>query len=90
MQEDVARMDESARDQILWAALRLGGGRGATFAPQDVIDELRRSGTKLADSTIRTEVTSRMCANTPKNHGTVYADLERVGPGRYRLIDSHG
>jgi hypothetical protein len=37
MQEDVARMDESARDQILWAALRLGGGRGATFAPQDVI-----------------------------------------------------
>lgn len=83
-------MDQTAREQILWAARRLAGGQEATFAPQNVIDELHRRGTMLADTTIRTHVTSRMCANAPANHGTVYADLERVGPGRYRLIGSHG
>jgi len=83
-------MEETARDQILRAVHRLDGGRGTTFAPQDVVDELHRRGTTLADSTIRTQVTSRMCANAPPNHATVYADLERVGPGRYRLVHSSG
>jgi hypothetical protein len=50
-------MDQTAREQILWAARRLAGGQEATFAPQDVIDELHRRGTMLADTTIRTHVT---------------------------------
>jgi len=32
-----------------------------------------------------THVASRMCADAPDNHGTVYADLDRVGHGLYRL-----
>lgn len=64
-------MVSTARDQVLRAVGHLDGGRGTTFAAQDVIDELHRLGTTLADSTIRTHVTSRMCANAPSNHGTV-------------------
>jgi hypothetical protein len=40
------------------------------------------------ESTIRTHVVSRMCANAPDNHAVVYADLERVRPGYYRLLHS--
>jgi hypothetical protein len=81
---------EGAREQILRAARRLDGGRGASFTIAEIVAEVRRYGATLADSTIRTHVTSRMCANAPKNHGTVYADLERVDRGRYRLAPKPG
>jgi hypothetical protein len=54
------------------------------FSPDDVIREMRRRGSTYRDSTIRTHVVSRMCANAPGHHGTVYDDLNRVGPGLYR------
>ena len=49
----------------------------------DVLREMRDS--TYSESTIRTHVTSRMCANAPDNHGTTYDDLVRVGRGLYRL-----
>ena len=55
-----------------------------TFTAQDVIYELGRRGTSYSVSTIRTHVTSRLCANAPDNHGQVYSDLERVERGRYQ------
>ncbi len=75
----------TARDDILAAlpAMRERSGSD-TFTAQEVIDELSRRGNTYADSTIRTHVTSRMCATAPDNHAKVYADLERVEPGRYR------
>lgn len=76
---------EGAREQILRAARLLDKGRGATFSVLEILAEVRRQGSTLADSTIRTHVTSRMCKNAPEHHGTVYADLERVERGRYRL-----
>lgn len=76
---------DGAREQVLRAARRLDRGRGATFSIPEVVAEVRRDGSTLAESTIRTHVTSRMCSNAPENHGTVYADLERVERGRYRL-----
>jgi hypothetical protein len=36
------------------------------------------------ESTIRTHVTSRMCANSPDNHAVTYPDLIRTDVGRYR------
>ena len=51
---------------------------------REVIEELRHRGTDLAESTIRTHVASRMCASAPDNHGTMYADFERVDHGEYR------
>ncbi len=75
----------TARDEILQAlpGLRAHLGR-ETFTPAEVIDELQRNGTALAESTIRTHVVSRMCASAPNHHGVVYDDLQRVGPGLYR------
>lgn len=75
----------TARDEILAAlpAVRARTGH-ETFTIQDVIDELHRRGTTLADSTIRTHVSSRMCGNAPDNHAVVFDDLERVGRGMYR------
>jgi len=62
---------------------RTGGG---PFSPQDVVNELARRGSGYSASTVRTHVVSRMCMDSPDNHGTVYADLRRVSPGRYRLL----
>ena len=75
----------TARDQIL-AALPGIEARSAdgSFSPQEVVDELRRRGSNLAESTIRTHVVSRMCANAPDNHARTYDDLLRVSDGRYR------
>jgi hypothetical protein len=42
------------------------------------------SGSDLAPATIRTHITSRMCADAPDHHGTTYDDLERVSRGVYR------
>jgi hypothetical protein len=75
----------TARDEIL-AALSSIEARSAdgSFSPQDVRDELRRRGSTYAESTIRTHVVSRMCANAPNNHARTYDDLERASDGRYR------
>lgn len=75
----------TARDEILDALPALRARLGSdVFTPADVIEELQRRGTRLADSTIRTHVVSRMCTDAPDNHAVVYDDLERVGRGQYR------
>lgn len=78
-------MSGTAREQILAAIDRIGLRSGETFSVTDVLDELRAQGSDLAESTIRTHITSRMCADAPDNHGTTYDDLERVDRGVYRL-----
>ncbi len=77
-------MSGTARDQIL-AAIRRIAGPGDTFTISEVLAELRARGSDLADSTIRTHISSRMCGNAPDHHGTTYDDLERVDRGVYRL-----
>jgi hypothetical protein len=75
----------TCRDEILAALPRLGQlAPDRTFTPQDVIDELRRRGSRFGESTVRTHVVSRMCADAPDHHARVYDDLVRVAPGRYR------
>ncbi|MBX3314380.1 MAG: hypothetical protein KF906_08680, partial [Actinobacteria bacterium] len=74
----------TAREQILAAIGRIGGRSGDTFTIAEVIDELRAQGSDLADSTIRTHISSRMCGDSPDHHGTTYDDLERVDRGVYR------
>jgi hypothetical protein len=77
-------MADTARDQILDAVRTITAGGSRTFSIVEVIAELRSRGTDLAESTIRTHVSSRMCMNAPRNHGTVYADFDRIGRGEYR------
>lgn len=78
-------MGATAREQILRAIDRITKGSADTFTIGDVLAELRVSGSDLAESTLRTHITSRMCANAPDHHGTTYDDLERVDRGIYRL-----
>jgi hypothetical protein len=54
---------------------------------KDIVNEALAIS-EFKESTIRTHVVSRMCANAPENHAVVYADLERVRPGYYRLLGS--
>ena len=76
----------TARDSVLAAARRLSAtSNDETFTIEDVLALLREEGTPYAASTIRTHVSSRMCANAPDHHAVVYRDLVRVGDGRYRL-----
>ena len=70
----------TARDEILEAL----GALGETFTPDDVIREMRRRGSRYAESTVRTHVVSRMCVNAPDNHAKTFDDLERVADGLYR------
>jgi hypothetical protein len=76
----------TARDEVLAAARRLSGASpDGTFTIDEVLSRLREEGTAYAASTIRTHVSSRMCANAPDHHAIVYHDLFRVSEGRYRL-----
>lgn len=78
-------MAGTAREQILAAIGRITMGPADSFTVSQILAELTTSGTDLAESTIRRHVTSRMCCDSPDNHGTTYDGLDRVGRGVYRL-----
>lgn len=81
-----ARPASSAREEILTAARRIAGrSPDGSFTLMQIITELHRSGTRYSESTIRTHVTSRMCADSPDHHATSYDDFERLDRGRYRF-----
>jgi hypothetical protein len=76
----------TCRDAVLDAmrALRDRHGRSA-FKLEEIVHEVQSRTSAFKESTIRTHVVSRLCSNAPNNHAVVYKDLERVGPGLYRL-----
>ena len=55
------------------------------FTPVEIVTELKSIGSQHRESTNRTHIVSRTCSNAPDHHAVVYDDLERVGPGKYRL-----
>lgn len=75
-----------ARAEILAAVEALLRSSGQSeFTIQQVVDELRQRGSSYAESTIRTMISSHMCAQV---HGTnigTYDDLDRLERGHYRL-----
>jgi hypothetical protein len=75
----------TCRDEVLAAANRLRRRGRPVFSPRDVLAEMESEGTQYSPSTIRTHVTSRLCADAPDHHGVVYDDLVRVDRGLYRL-----
>jgi hypothetical protein len=79
----------TCRDEILSAVSELARlSPNGDFTVSDVVQHLQRQGSHYKESTIRTHVVSRMCANAPDHHGTVYDDLVRTAHGTYRL-NSH-
>lgn len=78
----------SARDEILEVVKNLTKERTVkSFTVSEVLDLMKSCETNYKESTIRTHITSKCCANAPNHHGTVYNDFERIGRGIYRLIE---
>jgi hypothetical protein len=76
----------TARDEILLAVADILRRSGRdSFELSDVMAEMRRRGTSYAESTIRTHVTSRMCADSPDHRASTFDDFQRLDRGRYRL-----
>ena len=76
----------TCRDEVLAAFATLAARTSRdTFSLEEIIREVRSNGSSYRESTIRTHVTSRMCANAPDHHAVVHHDLVRVGRGLYKL-----
>lgn len=76
----------TAREEILAIARDLARrSTDGTFTLSEIITPMRTAGSRFAESTIRTHVTSRMCADAPDHHATTFDDFQRLGTGRYRL-----
>jgi len=79
----------TCRDEVLAAFARLMARTSRdTFSLEEIVRDVRSQGSDYRESTIRTHITSRMCANAPDHHAVVYNDLERVDRGIYRLRSS--
>jgi hypothetical protein len=77
----------TARTDILEAIERIEHRSGRdTFTILEVLDDLRRRGTRYAESTIRTHIGCHMCANAGHHHPVAHPDLERVDRGLYRRL----
>jgi hypothetical protein len=76
----------SCRTEVLLRARELIVSTGDdSFFGEDLVRYMRQKRSRYSISTIRTHVTSRMCANAPSHHATRYPDFVRIGRGRYRF-----
>jgi hypothetical protein len=77
----------TCRDEILECAEMVTKKSGLDFfTVPEIIEGMAKRGSSYAESTIRTHVVSRMCANAPDNHTVTFRDFERTDRGAYRLI----
>jgi hypothetical protein len=75
----------TCRDEVLAAFDSLERWNDRTdFGLAEVVHEVQAAGTVYSENTIRTHITSRMCADAPDHHATVYDDLERIDRALYR------
>ena len=78
----------SCRDEILEAAQSVMAISGLNhFTIVEIVEFMKSRNTRFAESTIRTHVVSRMCANAPVNHAVTYRDLLRTDRGEYQLLN---
>lgn len=75
----------SVRQQVLDAFTSLESRTGLrVFRLRDIVVEVRNHNRALSEQTVRTYVTSVMCANAPIHHANHTDDLVRVERGMYR------
>lgn len=81
-------MYESCRDELLEVIKEIVRKKNVNeFTVAEAIEAMKNNNTVYSESTIKTHITSRCCANAPKHHGTTYDDYERVVKGVYRMKD---
>lgn len=75
--------------EVLTATQEIVATKGKNeFTPIEVVRLLQERGTRYAESTIRTHVISRCCANAPPHHAVRYPYFGRIGKGRYRMLQN--
>ncbi|THF87178.1 hypothetical protein E7T09_08460 [Deinococcus sp. KSM4-11] len=75
------------RDEILNVVRDLVRDRPTRqFTLAEVISGMQARGSTCKVQTIRTYVSNMMCVNAPPQRRKHYEDVERIGPGRYRLL----
>lgn len=76
----------TARTQVLTAIATLTARSGRReVSVQEIVDEMRQIGSRYSESTVRTMLTSHMCAQVQGPNIGKYDDVDRVGRGMYRL-----
>lgn len=79
----------TARAQILTVIQTMVSRSGQPeVTAQQVVDEMRRIGSPYTDSTVRTMLTSHMCAQVHGPNIGSYDDVDRIDRGTYRLRDT--
>lgn len=77
----------TCREEVLNAAKAVMQKTGHDhFSVPEIVAYMQTKGTRYAESTIRTHVSSRMCANAPENHAVTYRDLMRTDRGEHVLL----
>lgn len=75
----------TCRDEVLAALTRLEGRHNrSVFELAEIVTEVLSATSEFTESTIRTHVTSRMCADAPDHHAKTNDDVERIARGQYR------
>ncbi|WP_104105361.1 hypothetical protein [Nocardioides sp. 616] len=76
----------TARADILDAVRRiLAASEQDTFGVDEVVADMSARGSRFAAATVRTMLTSHMCADVRGRGIAAFDDVQRVGPGTYRL-----
>jgi len=84
------RLRESCRDEVVQAARAIiARKRRNEFRLAEIIQYLKDANSEYSESTIRTHVTSRCCANAPDHHAKVYRDFEKIGKGMYQVVSGN-
>jgi hypothetical protein len=77
----------TCHEEVLAAAIAVTAAKGRNeFSPVEIIEYMKAKGSRYPESTIRTHVVSRCCANAPDHHAVVYRYFKRVGRGTYRIL----
>jgi len=80
-------IDTVCRDEILDCARQLVKQKGQNrLTVKEIVNCMKGRRTVYKESTIRTHVVSKLCANAPRHHTPKYSDFERIGRGIYRLV----
>jgi len=79
----------TCREEVLECVHAILEASGETeFSTPQVLLCMVRRRSRYQATTIRTHISSKMCANAPKNHGVRTNGFVRVAHGRYRLAGS--
>lgn len=85
---DEARTSLSGvRGEIHRAVRAVLARSGSTvFRLDEVVRELQQAGSRYPESTVRTMISSHLCANAPDHAAVTYRDFKRIERGVYRPI----